>query len=233
MNYETYSFFEGVSSDHRIVTAMIQLGLRRNKAQKTTTKHYDWSLITKRDIRDKYALTLRNKFDALQEKTETHTSNDEYENFVNAHLKAEAECIPTIQRAKPRVPWNTLADRKKCAYEKTASKSNRKNPANTNALKHKKAQREYIQNQINQIRDSVEYRQARIAWQTVNEVSRRKSTGKAKLKATSQQERIHPWKQHFKNLHGNPPKITHEPIKRIISKHLDIKLGQFTQKEFV
>ena len=43
------------------------------------------------------------KIDALQEKTETHTPNDEYENFLNAHLEAAAEYIPTKQRAKPRV----------------------------------------------------------------------------------------------------------------------------------
>ena len=37
--------------------------------------------------------------------------------------------------------------------------------------------------------------------------------------------------EHFENLLGNPPKITHEPITRIISKQLDIKLGPFTQEE--
>ena len=42
-------------------------------------------------------------------------------------------------------------------------------------------QTEYIQNQIDKIRDSVEDRQSRIAWQTINEVSRRKNTAKAKL----------------------------------------------------
>ena len=47
----------------------------------------------------------------------------------------------------------------------------------------------------------------------------------------NQQERIKLWKQHFENLLGNPPKITHEPITRIISKQLDIKLGPFTQEE--
>ena len=66
---------------------------------------------------------------------------------------------------------------------------------------------------------------------TINEVSRRKSTAKAKLKATSQQERIKLWKQHFENLLGNPPKVTHEQIMRIISKQLDIKLGPFTLEE--
>ena len=80
-----------------------------------------------------------------------------------------------------------------------------------------KEQTEYIQNQIDKIRDSVEDRQSRIAWQMVNEVSKRKSTAKAKLKATSQQERIHQRKQHFENLLGNPPKVTHETITRIIS----------------
>ena len=77
-----------------------------------------------------------------------------------------------------------LAVREKCADMKTASKCYRKNPTNTNALKLKKAQnelasrylkeqREYIQNQIDKIRDSVEDRQSRIAWQTINEVDGR------------------------------------------------------------
>ena len=76
----------------------------------------------------------------------------------------------------------------------------------------------------------MEDRQSRIAWQTINEVSRRKRTVKAKLKAANQQERIRQWKQHIENLLGNPQKVTHEPITRIISKQLDIKLGPFTQE---
>ena len=47
----------------------------------------------------------------------THTPNDK-----NAHLETAAECIPTKQRAKPRVPCETLAIRKKREYVKTASK---------------------------------------------------------------------------------------------------------------
>ena len=127
MNCKAYSSFEGVSSDHRIFTAKIRLSLRKNATRTTTTKHYDWALL---NIRNKYVLALRNKFDALQ-KTDIHTLNDEYENFVNAH----------------------------------------------------------------------------------------------------QQEQIKLWKQYFENLLGNPPKVTPEPITRIISKQLDIKLGPFTLEE--
>ena len=195
-----------------------------------------------RDIRDKYVLELRNRFETLQEKTEKSTPNDEYENFVNAHLEAAAKCIPTKLKTKYRVRWETLAVREKRALVKTASKNYRKNPTNTNAGKLKtaqyqlagiyiKEQTEYIQNQIDKIRDSVEDRQSMVAWQTINKVSRRKSTAKEKLKAANQQERIKLWQQHFENLLGNPPKVTHEPITRMINKQLDIKLGPFTQEE--
>ena len=82
MNCEAYSTFEGVSSDHRIVTAKIRLSLRKSATRTATTRHYDWTLLNNRDIRDKYALELRNRFETLQEKTEKVTPNDEYENFV-------------------------------------------------------------------------------------------------------------------------------------------------------
>ena len=103
INCEVYSSFEDVSPDHRIVTAKIRLSLRRNATRTATTKHYDWALLNNRDIRDKYVLAFRNKFGALQEKTEIRTPNDEYENFVNAHLEAAAKCIPTKHRTKSRV----------------------------------------------------------------------------------------------------------------------------------
>ena len=154
-----------------------------------------------RDIRDKYVVELRNRFKTLQEKTEKRTRNDEYEYFVNAHLDAAANCIQTKLKTKYRVPWETLAVREKRALVKTVSKNYRKNATNTNARKLKtaqyqlagiyiKEQTEYIQNQIDKIRYSVGDRQSRIAWQQINEVSKRKSTVKAKLKAANQQERI-------------------------------------------
>ena len=91
VNCEAYSSFMGVSADPRIVMAKIRLSLRKNATQTTTTIPYDWALLNNKDIRDKYVIAFRNKFDALQEKTETSTPNDENENFVNAHLEATAK----------------------------------------------------------------------------------------------------------------------------------------------
>ena len=165
------------------------------------------------DIRNKYTLILINKFEALQEISEKPTPNDEYENFVNAHLEAAAECIPTKQRAKPRVLWETLA-----VIKSVQTWNPLPNPTNTNALKPKKAENElaniylieqieFLKIQINTIWDSVGDRQSRIAWQTINEVSRKKNSVKAELKATTQEDRIYLRKQHFENLSENLRKL--------------------------
>ena len=49
MNCEAYSSFEGVSSNHRIVTAKIWLSLRKNATWTATTKHYDKALLNNID----------------------------------------------------------------------------------------------------------------------------------------------------------------------------------------
>ena len=54
---------------------------------------------------------------------------------------------------------------------------------------------------------------------------------RAKLKAASQEEWTHLWKEHFKNLFGKSPKVTDEPITNIIDNQQDIKLGQFMEEE--
>ena len=61
-------------------------------------------------------------------------------------------------------------------------------------------------------------------------VRKRNITSRNKLKALSQEERIHLWKERFKNLLGKPHKVTDKPITKIINNQLDIKLRQFTQK---
>ena len=105
------------------------------QCKQTKTIHYDWSLLNNRDISDKYVLTLRNKFDALQEISETPTPNDKYENFINAHMEVAVDYIPTKLKAKHRVLWEIVDVKKKCDNMKTASLCNKRNPTNANAQK--------------------------------------------------------------------------------------------------
>ena len=94
-----------------------------------------------------------------------------------------------------------LAIKKKYVDMKIASLYNKRNATNANAQKLKKAQSEltiaclkeqtgYIQNQINNIRYSVEDIQSWITGQIVNEVSKRNSTAREKLKVARQEEWI-------------------------------------------
>ena len=88
MNCEAYSSFEGVSSNHRIVTAKLQLSLRKNATRTASTMTGPYNI----DIRDKYVLELRNRFKTLQEKTEKGTPNDEYENLL-MHTLRRHQCV--------------------------------------------------------------------------------------------------------------------------------------------
>ena len=191
---------------------------------------------------DKYTITLRNKFNALQEISETLTPNSEYENFINAHMETAVECIPTKLRTKHRVPWETYI-KKKREILKTISLYNKRKPTNANAQELKKVENElinacqkeqieYIQSQNNKIRNSVEEKQSCIAQQIINDVSKRQSTTRFGLKSASQEERIHMWKENFKNLIGKSSKVTDKPITKIINKQLDIHLERFIQEVF-
>ena len=51
----------------------------------------------------------------------------------------------------------------------------------------------------------------------VNEVSKEKSTLRAKLKAANQEERMQMGKEHFKNILGNSPKVTDKPNTKMIN----------------
>ena len=96
---------KGVSSDHRIVSAMICLSLHRNKTQTVKAAWYDWCSLIYIDNINWYTVIVRNKIDTLQKNSETHTLNNEYENFVTAFKEAAAVCIPSKLRAKCRIPW--------------------------------------------------------------------------------------------------------------------------------
>ena len=62
-------------------------------------------------------------------------------------------------------------------------------------------------------------------------MSGKKNTSRAKLKDASLEERLHKWKEHFKNQLRNIPENIDKPIQRIINSQQDIKLKQFTEEE--
>ena len=113
------SFFKDMASYHRIITAKIWLNLRRKVDRTTTAVHYDWSLPNIRDIRDKIRSTSG----------DTRNTYCEWRiwELRQCPLKSGRECIPTKQRAKCRIPWETLVVRNKRTDVKIASVLNIRN----------------------------------------------------------------------------------------------------------
>ena len=110
----------------------------RNKTLTVKVPQYNWFSLTKSDMKNHYLVTVRNKFDTLQETSERHTPNDEYENFATTHIEAAAEWIQTKPSAKCRVLWETIAIREKWDNTKKLSLLNKRNPTNANVQKLKK-----------------------------------------------------------------------------------------------
>ena len=186
--------------DHRSVTTKIRLSLRANKPKVANSPRYDWStLFTNDDIRNRYTITVRNKFDSLQQIADDHTPNTTYDNFVVAHSEAAADCIPLKPKAKRRVPWETVAVTEKREHLKRVAKIKNIKPTKRNIANFKIAQqdlvdtynleqRNYVLNQIDKIAHSAANKQSSIAWQTVNEVSGRETSSKSKLKLKASSE---------------------------------------------
>ena len=64
----------------------------------------------------------------------------------------------------------------------------------------------YFQSKIDEIKMAVSNKKSAMAWKTVNDVSGRKNSNKAKITSISGEERIIVCHNYLKDLFGNPPK---------------------------
>ena len=87
----------------------------------------------------------------------------------------------------------------------------------------------YLQSKIDEIKMAVLNKKSAMACKAVYEVSGRKKSNKAKIKAISGEERIIVWHNHFKDLLGNPPEITVSAISKITNR-LNIETPIFFYK---
>ena len=69
-----YNTFHSVSSDHKIVIMKCRLCLRANESRKYSPK-FDWSkLMCNKDIKEKFSMEIKNRFEAPQ--SDNNTDND-------------------------------------------------------------------------------------------------------------------------------------------------------------
>ena len=140
------------------------------------------------------------------------------------------------------MPWkNEIIIEKRKRKNRNAQMKNR-NATRANVRKYKQAQKDlevtyfyeqqkYIQSQIDRIENASENKQSSLAWQTVNEITGRKKSTKAKIKASNQEERLKKWMNHFQNLLGKSPIVSDSTIEKVIEHELEIKIGPFNELE--
>ena len=86
----------------------------------------------------------------------------------------------------------------------------------------------YFQSQIDRIENTSENKQPSLGWQTVNEITVRKKSTKAKIKASNQEERLKKWMNHFKNL-GKSLTVSDSTVEKVIEHELEIKTRPYNE----
>ncbi|KAJ8416741.1 hypothetical protein AAFF_G00326190 [Aldrovandia affinis] len=93
-NTETYSTFNSVGSDHRVVSMRLRLRLRVPKP--SLRIRHDWkAFLTSPDLQARYTVEVRNRFQLL----DVEEGLSMYERFVAAHVEATRECVPVMENA--------------------------------------------------------------------------------------------------------------------------------------
>ena len=189
-----------MGSDHRIVSAHVHPSLRANKIKTSRPTRYDWSTLkNEKEVSEKFKLELTNRFSILQSENVEEANNASYINFETACHEAAEICIPKKPVAKRKKPWENdriTEKRNKLKYASSQQLSI-PNAANLSLVKeakkelrktYEKEQSAYLQTKIDEIKSAADNKQSALAWNTVNEISGRKRSYKAKLKASDQEE---------------------------------------------
>ena len=97
------------------------------------------------------------------------------------------------------------------------------------------ANRQYLDKKLNEFEEANKHHQHKMAWDLVNEISGRKKSRSGRLKGATKDERIKSWYDHFQQLLGDPPTVTHEDEDEEIPtvlEDLPIRTDAFDTEEY-
>ena len=196
-----------------------------------------------KDIKEKFSIEIKKRFEALQ--SDNNTDNDPntmYNNIFEANQYAASETIPIITKRPSTAPWHSQSIEVKGNAVSQVIKVSLENPSPENSeqirkaseeLDHqyKKEQEKYVKNKIAELNNAHTNKKSKVVWQIANEISNRKKSKRSILKGKSKQDRLSQWKNHFTNLLGQAPPIINIPTKRMIDLELHIEKNDSTMKE--
>ena len=237
-NAEAYTS-STVVSDHRVVSARIQLSLRTAKTVRKV--RFDWKKFSDSpDIQAAYTVAVKSRFQVLAE----DDNGTSYEKFIEANKKAMEDIVP--QREKRKTAYTSTnpcvvearekADEAHQKWESDSTDDNRlawKQAIDDLYAAYNQIEEQDLEKQIRNIESAHGAQQYGEAWKAVNQVTGRKKTKEGQVSGNSPEERVATWFTHFKNLLGNTPEVD-EPDEVIpnIFEDLDINDEPFTLDEY-
>lgn len=241
-NVEAYNIFSSLGSDHRVLTARVNLSLRIS-ATPPKKVSYDWSSLKSHgDLQQLYTVEVKNRFNELQEGTESITQL--YQHLITANTEAAEKLIPKkkrkIKKNQSKDPRVVQARTKiQQVFEHYQNKPDEDQRINLETAK-KSLQEIYLEiadeelnNMIDEINSADTMHNHQNSWKLVNEISGRKKAKTAIIKGKSKKERVENWHNHFSKLLGKEPSVEEEDeeIKQIFGE-LPIKTGPFEMEEY-
>ena len=151
-----------------------------------------------KDIKEKFSIEIKNRFEALQSNNNDKDPNTMYNNIIEANQYAASETIPIITKRPSTVPWHSQSIEVKRNAVSQAIKVSLENPSPKNSeqirkvieeLDHqyKKELEKYAKNKIAELNHAHTNKKSKVVWQIANKISNRKKSKRSILKGKSKQ----------------------------------------------
>ena len=238
LNAESYSTFDSVGSDHRVVSVKLRLSLRVPK--NISKPRPDWETFAKSpDLQSGYTAEVRSRLIPLDGEPQTS-----YGQFLAANEEATRKWVPTKRRMRsfPISKHQNVIQARARMEEARRSYDKERNEENREVLNDAKHQlfNTYDQVKGDMLMEKVERveavhgeRQYKESWKIINEMSGRKRPREGQLEGSSPGKRVASWFNHFRDLLGAQPSVEGaEADIPTILENLDIDDGPFTAKEY-
>ena len=243
-NSRAYSSFNSVLSDHRIVSAKIQLSLRTQKKKPgNPMNHIDWPLVfSDASLTNSYTVEVKNRFSELC--PEDSNPHDKYQLLTKCVEEVAIKSLPkkrkrkekslsaldSIEKARRELEnANNLHTQSPTALTKEKVEETRKKLQDAYDI----ATAEHLQEQINNLTSLHSSHQHSAAWKTINAITGRKDKPTVTVQGGSAEKRKEGWLKHFKNLLGEAPKVTPNLPRIKVAETLNISTKNFTIKELL
>ena len=218
---QAYSSSNAVGSDHRIVTASIQLSLRRPKAR--NSKKLFWrALTTDPELASQVENSITSRFNDLP------SEKQDYSTFVSIANTVGTEFLPE----KPKPPVKTV-DTEPVVTARgealLASPSNIQPAQNLLHATFNSVEDKRINDTLLLFENPAAPAAIKNAWNLVKELSGKRTQSTIFIQGDN---RLKTWEDHFKNLlNASQASASGSPIEKVFSTHIDIQSGEFSQAE--